>query len=395
MARLPNFLVIIRSEKLSGKGQGRGCLGVRKKERFVLGKRTFRSQKSKHFVLRIIPDHIFLVRGKNSYEKCGAQAVLESVFVKLACGVTEFFDFEANPKIEDMEKGLSLLKEYPTNMIIAIGGGSVLDMAKLLRFFYSYSGNPTGGEFEKKRQLIPLITLPTTAGTGSEATHFSVLYKDKVKYSVEHDAILPDVAIVYPKFTYGNSKYLTSCTGFDALAQAIEAYWNVNATEESDKYAAKAIKLLWPNLPLVVNSPTAEARNKVSEGSYWAGRAINITKTTAPHAFSYSFTTDYGYPHGHAVALTFPFFMRYNIGNSDILLNPNINPYLYKIKMQKMLQWLNMECVDVAIAMKEYIRNLGLDIDISQIDISKIVSSVNIQRLINNPYKVEAICLEE
>ena len=65
------------------------------------------------------------------------------------------------------------------------------------------------------------------------------------------------------------------------------------------------------------------------------------------------------------------------------------------IKMQKMLQWLNMECVDVAIAMKEYIRNLGLDIDISQIDISKIVSSVNIQRLINNPYKVEAICLEE
>lgn len=81
------------------------------------------------------PDHIFLVRGKNSYEKCGAQAVLESVFVKLACGVTEFFDFEANPKIEDMEKGLSLLKEYPTNMIIAIGGGSVLDMAKLLRFF--------------------------------------------------------------------------------------------------------------------------------------------------------------------------------------------------------------------------------------------------------------------
>ena len=205
------------------------------------------------------PDHIFLVRGKKSYEKCGAQAVLESVFVKLACGVTEFFDFEANPKIEDMEKGLSLLKEYPTNMIIAIGGGSVLDMAKLLRFFYSYSGNPTGGEFEKKRQLIPLITLPTTAGTGSEATHFSVLYKDKVKYSVEHDAILPDVAIVYPKFTYGNSKYLTSCTGFDALAQAIEAYWNVNATEESDKYAAKAIKLLWPNLPLVVNSPTAEA----------------------------------------------------------------------------------------------------------------------------------------
>lgn len=59
----------------------------------------------------------------------------------------------------------------------------------------------------------------------------------------------------------------------------------MNATEESDKYAAKAIKLLWPNLPLVVNSPTAEARNKVSEGSYWAGRAINITKTTAPHAF--------------------------------------------------------------------------------------------------------------
>lgn len=320
---------------------------------------------------RYAPERIFLVRGKKSYVTCGAAAVMNEVCGILRCSVTEFYDFEENPKIEDVRKGLSLLVSSNSSLIVGIGGGSVLDMSKLLRFFYSYSGEATGCKFLKEKELLPLIALPTTAGTGSEATHFSVLYKDKIKYSVEHTDILPDVAIVYPPFTYNNPKYLTACTGFDALAQGIESYWNVNATEESDEYAKRAIQLLWPNLPVAVNAPTKQARDKVSEGSYWAGRAINITKTTAPHAFSYPFTTYYGYPHGHAVALTFPFFYKL---------------YIDKTISRKMLFLKEVLREDVS----DYIEGIGLDLILKDtIDISEVVDKCNISRMRNYPIVFE------
>lgn len=324
------------------------------------------------------PNELFLVRGKESYKYCGAKDEVDRIIAVLGCRVIEFSDFQENPKIEDMERGLELLHTTNANVILAVGGGSVLDMAKLIRFFYSYTGNPVEGRFKKERELLPLITLPTTAGTGSEATHFAVLYKNNVKYSVEHDDMLPNYAIVYSPFTYDNNKYLTACTGFDALAQAIEAYWNVNACAESDEYAEKAIHLLWQNLPLVVNSPTKDIRDKVSEGAYWAGKAINITKTTAPHAFSYPFTTYYGYPHGHAVALSFPYIAAINL-SSDSYRQKRICSLL-GINERRMVEDIFLD----------FLFNIGLqkrECDI--FDKKLILDNVNLNRLKNNPVAIE------
>lgn len=326
--------------------------------------------------------HVFLVRGKGSYVACGAEEVIKNALTIADCDYTEFYEFSENPKCEDVEKGIELLKNSKADFIIAVGGGSVMDMAKLIRFFCCYKGDITGKSFKKEGLLFPLIALPTTAGTGAEATHFAVVYKEKVKYSAEHDDMLPDYAIVYPPFTYGNSKYLTACTGFDALAQAIEAFWNLNATEESDVYAEKAIRILWPNLPKVVNNPAEDLRDIVSEGSYWAGRAINITKTTAPHAFSYPFTTHYGYPHGHAVALTFPYFFELNCSKK--------NKDRYRVE-----KLLNMLVLDYKVSlfdrMNSYVASLGLsrhdDIDV---DKKIIISQINVERLKNNPVLLES-----
>lgn len=324
--------------------------------------------------------HVFLVRGKGSYAACGAEVIIQDALTNANCELTEFYDFSENPKCEDVEKGIELLKSSKADFIIAVGGGSVMDMAKLIRFFSSYKGDITGKIFEKEGSACPLIAMPTTAGTGAEATHFAVVYKDKVKYSAEHEDILPDYAIVYPPFTYGNSKYLTACTGFDALAQAIEAFWNLNATKESDVYAEKAIRILWPNLPKVVNSPTEDVRDIISEGSYWAGRAINITKTTAPHAFSYPFTSYYGYPHGHAVALTFPFFMMLNCGenNKD------------RDRVNRLLDILNLNHNDNLMElMISYINSIGLQkYNDTVIDENYILSQVNFERLKNNPVSI-------
>lgn len=324
--------------------------------------------------------HIFLVRGKGSYISCGAEKIINSAVSEINCDVTEYCDFSENPKFDDLIKGIELLKRSNADIILAVGGGSVMDMAKLIRFFAAYEGEVTGKNFNKISDELPLIVLPTTAGTGAEATHFSVLYKDNVKYSVEHDSILPDYVLIYPPFTYGNNKYLTACTGFDALAQAIEAFWNVNATEESDAYAEKAIGLLWPNLPQLVNNPTESLRDKVSEGSYWAGKAINITKTTAPHAFSYPFTSFYGYPHGHAVALTFPYFFALNCGglNSD------------RKRVVRLLQVLGIDqSADLSKHMKTYAERLGLQLrEGEEIDKNLILSQVNLDRLKNNPVEI-------
>ncbi|MEG1564611.1 MAG: iron-containing alcohol dehydrogenase, partial [Bacteroides sp.] len=233
-----------------------------------------------------------------------------------------------------------------------------------------------------------LIALPTTAGTGSEATHFAVIYKNKIKYSVAHKDILPNIAVVAAEFTYNNTKYLTACTGFDALSQAIEAYWNVNATKESDEYAIKAIKLLWQNLPLVVNTPNKHIRDQVSIGAYWAGRAINITMTTAPHAFSYPFTTYYHYPHGHAVALTFPFWCKYNFENSSIATNTD-----WQLKKEILKKLFDIKEDSAALEFfYSYINSIGLFYNLPiDFDYNTIIENINFPRLKNNPIPISHI----
>ncbi|MDR2085154.1 MAG: phosphonoacetaldehyde reductase [Bacteroidales bacterium] len=334
--------------------------------------------------------NVFLVRAKKSFELSGAKSLFDDLTDKLNLNIIEFFDFSENPKVEDLKIGLSLLSEKNIDLIIAVGGGSVIDMAKLIRFFYSYSGDFTGRDFQKEKNIIPLVAIPTTAGTGSEATHFAVLYKDKVKYSVAHKDILPDYAIIYPPLTYSTPKNLTATTGFDALAQAIEAYWNVNATDESDEYAVKAIKLLWQNLPEVVNNPTDRIRNKVSEGAYWAGKAINITKTTAPHALSYAFTSYYNIPHGNAVALTFPFFMKYNLIIPQDEYCGVISLEKYNLKMKYLMNLLEIKSEDeIYDKFNDYITKLQLSTDSHKnVNIDIIINNVNIERANNNPRKI-------
>ena len=312
-----------------------------------------------HILEQLQVTHVFLVRGKKSYIQCGAADTLQTVWNNLHCQVTEFDDFSTNPKEEDAHKGMACFNATNADCIIAVGGGSAMDMAKLIRY----------QAMQTSTNHIPLLVVPTTAGTGAESTKFAVVYKNGIKHSVEDELILPDYAIVYPPFTYNNSPYLTACTGIDALAQAIEAFWSKNATVESKEYAIKAIQLLWQQLPQLVHNSTPKLRDEVAEGAYWAGRAINITKTTAPHAYSYAFTSDYGYPHGHAVALTLPFFIALN-GNDE----------LYAL-----LQTNRDNCMSDMVA---YLQKIDIDCNLKNIDIDAVLSKVNIQRLANNPINI-------
>lgn len=334
------------------------------KQRVFIGKEAINSWLKD--VQKMHPKRCFVVRGHHSFEACGGRAIIEQLQQVTDCDITEFEDFSVNPKYDEAKVGLDRMMLSQADLIVAIGGGSVLDMAKLIRHLAAEQGH-----------MIPLHAFPTTAGTGAEATHFAVAYIDGKKQSIAAEDVLPDVAVVYPPLTYSNNAYQTACAGFDAVAQAIESYWAKGATEESRRYSVRALELLWHQLPQLVQAPNEGLRDQVAEGAYWAGRAINISTTTAPHAFSYAFTSHYNYPHGHAVALTFPFFMKLN-GTQD----------LYEL--------LDVRADEAMQKMEEYILELGLSMQLApEVDIKGMLQEVNIQRLSNNPIKVTSEIIEE
>ena len=280
---------------------------------------------------------LMVVHGHGSYVSCGAKDLIDIVSQHLV--ISDFDDFSSNPKQEDAEAGLGMMAQFKPDMIVAVGGGSVIDMAKLIRHYSNVQ--------------IPLLAIPTTAGTGAESTQFAVCYIDGVKHSISDPSILPDMVLLYPPFTYDNSPYLTACTGFDALAQAIEAFWNVNATPESDALALRAIERIYPRL---TTDLSPDDRKMLLLGANDAGCAINITRTTVPHALSYTLTSKYGYPHGHAVALTFPFFFKYNLeGDKKSFRGEDFERYATKMAQLRSVMEVSGDPYQ---HMKDYLRQM-------------------------------------
>ncbi len=198
--------------------------------------------------------------------------------------------------------------------IIALGGGTVMDTAKLMNMILSYNITPSDlihGAWSN-RPLIPAVAIPTTAGTGSEATHFAVVYRDKTKYSIADDNLVPDYVILDPELTLSMPRNTAAYTGFDAFAQAIESYWSINATDESKEYSREAISLIKTYFSESVLQNSLQARDAMQKAANLAGKAINIAQTTASHSISYPMSSFFGIPHGLAVFLTLPSIFAFN-----------------------------------------------------------------------------------
>jgi alcohol dehydrogenase class IV len=205
--------------------------------------------------------------------------------------------------VDLLRRKLGDIKQKDFKRIVAIGGGTVIDAAKIFALSFSnpeinldtFLDNPT--KFSNK---LDLICVPTTCGTGSEATTFAVVYRDNIKYSIVHESLLPKVIIHEIGFLKSLPTAVFGASYLDALAQGIESLWANGATKESKNYANDAlIHLTWG-----INS--IESRNEITNeilvtlqlGSYLAGKAINISKTTLAHAVSYPLTSYFNVPHG-------------------------------------------------------------------------------------------------
>ena len=336
---------------------------------------------------------IFLVRGKSSYGNSGAESFIKQHFDTNI--IDSYYDFDSNPQIADVNKGVELFKREKYQIIIAIGGGSVLDMAKLISVFAHQSGDIEDYVLNNSKfndVKTPLLAIPTTAGSGAEATHFSVLYIDKNKYSVVSNSLLPNFVYITSEFSQFADSYLTACTGMDAFSQAIESVWSVNCNDEAKKYGIEAIKKIWNNLPQAVHQNDKRAKEQLAAASYLAGKAINITKTTAPHAFSYAFTSYYNIPHGHAVALSLPFFLSYNANVSSLDCIDPRGVDSVKGRINEILMILNIELNEVVPTLVTFVEKLGLSINIKELipnfESKILIDNINIERLNNNPRKV-------
>jgi len=346
-------------------------------------------------------NNIFLVTGKSSYVHSGAKNCLDDLLTNYRVSVYDAF--EPNPKLEDLKRGIDLFHCVKSDAIVAVGGGSVIDMAKLINFFGTNDIDPgeyIEGSGRTIRKGRPLIAIPTTAGSGSEATHFAVLYIYRRKYSVTHKYIMPDFSVVDPGLTMSLPAKQTAISGMDALCQAVESYWSVNSTELSKWYARRAIELIVSNLAQAVNNPTEPARTSMAKAAHLAGKAINITKTSAPHSISYPLTAYFGIPHGHAVALTLPSVMVYNYNVNADVLDKRGSDYVRKA-ITEIAHLFGANSVRQAREQIEtMISDIGLETRLSQLGVSSIESLERViedgfapDRVDNNPRKLTPAAL--
>jgi len=232
-----------------------------------------------------------------------------------------FDGFAPNPTLEHALAGRAAFDRHQPQAVLAVGGGSAIDTAKLIRGLPATAGDARrvlSGDLPPQPETPPpLLALPTTAGSGSEVTSFATVYVDGVKASLDRPSVRPEHALVDPDLLRGCPTPLSYACAFDALCHAVESYWSVRSTPESRTLALRALDLLadvfGPGLPAADDT----TRSALARAATTAGMAIDITRTTAAHAFAYHLTAQYGVPHGVACLLNLIWVFDYNLDNVE------------------------------------------------------------------------------
>ncbi len=309
--------------------------------------------------------------------------------------IVRFCDFQPNPQYESVVAGVKLFSEHHCDAIFAVGGGSAMDVAKCIKLY----SNMDPAQNYLGQEILPndvkLLALPTTAGTGSEATRYAVIYYEGVKQSVTHETLIPAVVFFDPSVLSTLPPYQKKATLMDALCHAIESFWSVNSTEQSKQYSAEAIKLIFANWSAYIAG--SNDRNPILlQAANIAGKAINITQTTAGHAMCYKLTSLYGIAHGHAAALCVPALWEYMAQHTENCVDRRGREYVEATFLQ-IAQAMGCERVPEAIdRLRELVLALDLAVPLMKDpkDFEVLRNSVNPVRLKNNPILLSAEAID-
>ncbi len=336
---------------------------------------------------------IFILCGKKSFENSGAEFLFKNILKDK--NLKLFYKNSEIPTLDELIKIIEEIKKFSPDLILAVGGGAVIDYAKIanvvdakpnlkeLILNYSY---PFKSKFTK------LAVIPTTAGSGAEVTSNAVIYVEGIKYSFESELLIPDNFFLIPEFLISAPNKIKASAGFDAIAQALESLVSRKSNKFSVDYASKSLRISTNSFIDFLSNPNLKNATEMAIASNLAGKAISISKTTAPHAASYPFTSLFNISHGHAVCLFFESFFKFNYDNLDksetsfdlrqrfdLIFNlfdvSNINDFNSKISVIKKKAHLEDDLIKLKIDVNKNSEN--------------IIKGINLLRLGNNPVRID------
>ena len=313
----------------------------------------------------------------------------KTVSDRLNISLIRFSNFKPNPLYRSVVEGVRLFNENGCEMIIAVGGGSAMDVAKCIKLYSNMDSSENYLQQKIVPNDIPLIAVPTTAGTGSEATRYAVIYFNGEKQSVAHVSCIPSVVLMDSSVLKTLPEYQKKSTMLDALCHAIESFWSVNSTEESRSYSRAAIQLILKNKDAyLANEESGNA--EMLKAANIAGKAINITQTTAGHAMCYKLTSLYGIAHGHAAALCVSKLFPFMINHTEQCTDSRGKDFLEDI-FGEIADAVGCENADLAVQrFDEILNDLELSVPAAEEkDFETLERSVNPTRLKNNPVGLE------
>ena len=335
---------------------------------------------------------IFVLCGKKSFVTSGADNLFKKIIIDKQ--IKLFYKKLDFPTLEELIEIINEIKNFKPDLILAVGGGAVIDYAKIANVVdiredlkdlivnYSYP-------FKKKYSKLAVI--PTTAGSGAEVTSNAVIYVDGIKHSFESELLIPDNFFLIPEFLISAPNKIKASAGFDAIAQALESLVSKKSNKQSVEYASKSLRVSINSFISFVNDPNMKNAAEMSIAANLAGKAISISKTTAPHAASYPFTSLFNISHGHAVGLFFESFFKFNFDN----LNKSETSFDLKERFDLIFNLLDVKDINnfnskITLIKKQAKLEDNLEtlkINISQCS-EKIIKGINLLRLGNNPVKI-------
>jgi len=264
----------------------------------------------------LVGKRILIVTGARSAKASGLLGRVEKVLDNKGIRFFEFCEVEENPVFQTLEKGGRLARKNNCDCILGIGGGSPMDAAKGIAVLATNDppAKKYAGEDKFSNSPLPVVAVPTTAGTGSEITRYAVIVdkEENAKKTIASLSIMPKISICDPELTLTLPPRLTASTGMDAISHAIEGYLSKKANPVNDVLDLEAIRLAILNLKDAFrNSQNLEARSNMLLASLVAGMALNHTGTILGHSMGYALTLDYGLQHGEATGLMLPYLMKY------------------------------------------------------------------------------------
>ena len=347
-------------------------------------------------VLKFVNDRgfkkIFVLCGKKSFVNSGAENLLKKIKnskVKLSYKKSEI------PILEELIEIIKEIQNFKPDLFLAIGGGAVIDYAKIVNVVdirEDLADLIVNYKYPFNKKYTKLAVIPTTAGSGAEVTSNAVIYVDGIKHSFESELLLPDHFFLVPEFLISAPNKIKASAGFDAIAQALESLVSRKSSDKSVEYASKSLRVSVNSFISFINDPNMKNATEMSIASNLAGKAISISKTTAPHATSYPFTSLFNISHGHAVGLFFEKFFKFNYehlnkSETSFDLNERFN-LIFKLFDVPDINSFNskISLIKKQAKLEDDLTKLNIDIIKSSDDVLK---GINLLRLGNNPVKID------